>query len=848
MKNKKKISRRTFIRNTALGTAAVALTPFNSIIGNVPQSPWPVNATKYNFKMIGHGHIDLVWLWRWTEGVSVVHSTFRSALDRMKENPEMVFTCSSALFYQWVADTDPKMLEEVRKRIKEGRWNVVGGWWVEPDMNIPSGEAMVRQGLYGQLTMQRLLGTRAKVAFNADSFGHTGSLPQIIKKQGMESYVFMRPAPHEKTLPSDLFWWEGTDGTRVLAYRIQDSYNDDRDVRRRIESILNKADKQPMNNFMAFYGVGDHGGGPTKENLRSIEEIRKEDGAPVLSYASVDKYFQEIRADKSLNIPTVKDDLQHHAVGCYTAECAIKKANRHSEAALVTAEKITSWGSLAWDANYPKEQFTSAWKKIFLLQFHDSLAGTSLVSHSKDAGEGYGYALDIAHEATYLAIQKLEWQIPSEDPESEYVVVFNPHAWEIRANVSYELGFGGISDSVAVTDGNGNQIPSQWILGETQSFGRRGILFNVALPPMGYSQIRVKKGTPLSIATPAKAEGHIIENEYYRIRFSSKGTIGITDKETGKEIFIDGETGCKAIVIEDLSDTWSHDIKTYDKEVGSFGNANIRILENGPLKATMRVISGYGDSKLTVDWSVYAGSRNIEANVTLDWHEKLKVLKFSFPVDIESPTATYEVPYGFMERDVRGQEDPGQRWIDISGKKSGGTYGLTILNDAKYGYSVIGNDMRVSVARAAVFAHHDPVKLDLDNEYVWMDQGIQTFRMMLVPHRETWKESNISRIAEEFLSVPVCIYQGIHPGTRAKSASYLSIDKPNVIVSSIKKSEVGDDVIIRCVETTGQATNASLLFPSTNFRWSGNFAMNEIKTLRYNPKRGSVKEVNLLEE
>ncbi len=314
--------------------------------------------------MIGHGHIDPVWLWRWTEGVSVVHSTFRSALDRMKENPDMVFTCSSAQFYQWVADTDPKMMEEVRKRIREGRWNVVGGWWVEPDMNIPGGEAMVRQGLYGQLTLQRLVGTRAKVAFCADSFGHTGTLPQIIRKQGMENYVFMRPARQEKDLPSDLFWWEGPDGTRVLTYRIQDSYNDGRSVNRRIESILSRADQQPMNDFMAFYGVGDHGGGPTKENLRSIGEIQKEDGAPVLTYSSVDKYFQEVRADKSLTLPTIKDDLQHHAVGCYTAECAIKKGNRHSEAALVTAEKITSFGSLMWGTVYPTDKFTSAWKKI----------------------------------------------------------------------------------------------------------------------------------------------------------------------------------------------------------------------------------------------------------------------------------------------------------------------------------------------------------------------------------------------------------------------------------------------------------------------------------------------------
>jgi alpha-mannosidase len=848
MKNKKNLSRRTFIQHTALGAAALALTPFDSILAHGAQPSWLTNAAKYRFKMIGHGHIDPVWLWRWTEGVSVVHSTFRSALDRMKENPDMVFVSSSAQFYQWVADNDPGMLAEIRERIKEGRWNVVGGWWIEPDMNIPSGEAMVRQGLYGQLTMQRLLGKRATVAFNPDSFGHTGSLPQIIKKQGMENYVFMRPGPHEKTLPANLFWWEGADGTRVLTYRIQESYNDEADVKKRIDSMLSNADGQPVNSFMAFYGVGDHGGGPTKANLKSIEELKVQEGAPSITYGSVDKYFQEIRSGKISDFQVVKDDLQHHAVGCYTIESAIKKGNRQSEAALVTAEKITAIGSIAWAAVYPKGKFTSAWHKVLFLQFHDSLAGTSLAVHSEDAVEGYGYALNIAHEATCMALQKLEWQIPAEDPGSEYLIVFNPHAREIDAHVSYELGFGGISSVVSVTDDTGKELPHQWTLGETSGLGRRRILFKANLPPMGYRQVRIRKGDDLPIGKPATAEGHVLENEYYKIRISNKGTVGILDKETGKEVFENGETGCRAVIVEDPSDTWSHDMVAFDKETGAFGNANIKVIEKGPLKATIRVVSTYGDSKLTIDWSLYAGSRNIEANVTLDWHERLKMLKFSFPVNAESPEATYEIPYGFIVRETAGAEDPGQRWIDVTGKQDGSTYGLTVINDAKYGYSVKGNDMRVSVARAAVYAHHEPFKLNPDDEYMWMDQKVQAFRMMLVPHRNTWKENNIPGISEEFLSVPVVIYQGIHSGSMPKSGSFLSVDKPNVIVSSVKKSEFGDDLIIRCVEMHGTETGATLQFPADNFKWSGNFGKNEIKTLRYNRKKRTVKEVNLLEE
>ncbi|GHT22023.1 hypothetical protein AGMMS4957_11720 [Bacteroidia bacterium] len=848
----KSISRRDFIKRTATGTAVFALSPVNSLLANPAAAVWSKDAKKYTIYAIGHGHIDPVWLWPWTEGVAIVHSTFRSALDRMKETPDAVFTASSALFYQWIAENDPDMLVEIRQRVAEGRWNVVGGWWVEPDMNIPSGESMVRQGLYGQLTLQKLVGRRATVGFNPDSFGHVGTLPQIIHLQGMDNYVFMRPNGREKTLPANLFWWEGPDGTRVLTYRSPQGYSTggDRDyIRRRLNEVTDYAKHHPVPVIMAFYGVGDHGGGPTKINIQAIREAQAEKGAPNIAFSGVDRYFDEVRAMPNLNLAVVKDDLQHHAVGCYTAECAIKKNNRLAEAALVTAEKITGVGSVIWKAAYPKELFSTAWQKVLFLQFHDSLAGSSLVSHSQDALEGYGYALSIAHEAATFAVQKLEWQVAAEDPDSRYILVFNPHAWEYKGIVAYDFDKPGEGETSLFTDAAGRSLPHQWVTGQAQTGGRRTALCRVTLPAMGYSQIRKKRSeTPQVIEKPAQAEGNRLENEYYRITFAPNAVIGIFDKEAGKEVFAGGATGCRAVVIDDKSDTWSHDIKTFADEIGSFGNATVKVLEEGPLRATVRVISTYGKSTLTIDWSLIAGSRKIEANVTLDWHEQLKMLKFSFPIDITSPKATYEVPYGFIEREATGDEDPGQRWIDVTGQRGGSTCGLTVFNDAKYGYNVAGNDLRISVTRSAVFAHHDPKKLDPKEEYVWMDQGIQTLRLLLVPHRDSWKEINAPRIAEEFIAPPVVIYQGIHGGTMAKSGSYLSVDAPNVIVSSIKQSETGDDLIIRLVETLGKPASPTLSFPSANFAWKGTLKPCEIKTLRLNPDTGYIKEVNLLEE
>ncbi|MDB4584382.1 hypothetical protein N9164_14615, partial [Draconibacterium sp.] len=821
-KENSRLSRRSFIRRAASGTALMAFAPLTNLTAKDYKEVklWPEDASDYKFHMIGHAHIDPVWLWSWSEGVAVVHSTFQSALDRMNETPDFCFTASSAQFYHWVAENDPKMLAEIKKRVKEGRWNIVGGWWVEPDMNIPGGEAMVRQGLYGQLTFQRLLGQRAKVATNPDSFGHASTIPQIIQSQGMENYIFMRPARHEKEIPADLFWWEGIDGTRVLTYRIQYSYNNTREVRDRVEQILDEYKDQPMKSFLAYYGAGDHGGGATKINIRSINELKSEVGAPEVFYSTTDRYFNAMRTDKSLNLPVVKDDLQHHAVGCYTVESAIKKGNRQSEAALVTAEKINAIGSLVWGVNYPKDEFTTAWQRVLFLQFHDSSAGTSLVEHSQDAKEGYGFALDVAHQATTMAIQKLEWQIPSEDPESEYIVVFNPHAWEVIGNIEYDYNWGNNHKSSRVEDENGIALPHQWTIGSSQTGSRKKLVINAKIPPFGYRQIRLLDGEMPQSNLNIIGEGNRLENEYLRVQFSKNGTIGIFDKETGKDLFSGGETGCKAIVINDPSDTWSHSVKSFSDEIGAFGNATIKILENGPLRAIIRVISIYGESKLTIDWILYSGSRNLEAKVTLDWHEHHKMLKFSYPVNVESPVATYETPYGTIERATNGDEDPGQRWIDVSGKRNESIYGLTVINDAKYGYNVVDNDMRISIVRAPVFAHHRPTVLDETKEYVWMDQGIQTFRMLLVPHKETWKESNIVKIADEFIAPLIPVYQGIHGGSMPKSGSFLAANSQNVIVSAIKLSELGQDLIIRCVETLGSSSEATVDLQFLDRKWT----------------------------
>lgn len=823
------------------------------VAGQSP-APWPPDASQHKLYMIGNAHIDIPWLWPWQEAMMVGLSTFRSALDRMNEFPDFKFTASSAQLYEWAASADPEMIAQIRRRVAEGRWDVVGGWWIEPDANIPNGESLIRQGLYSQRLFQQLLGRTARVGYNPDSFGHPGTLPQILKLEGMNAYVFMRPAPHEKNLPADLFWWQGADGTRLLTYRIPYSYGITGDVRDRMHDFVTKL-HEPTQDLMFFYGAGDHGGGPARDTIHSIMDVQKQPGAPQIVFSTPDAYFDEV--GKENDYPVVDDDLQHHSVGCYTAVSAVKKDNRTAEAALTTGEKMASLANVLVGFPYPKSDFTAAWKRVLLMQFHDSMAGSALPEQYVVAHSAYGYAEDVANRTAYLAAAKIAWQIPTTDPASTYLVVFNPHAWDANLNVEYELGWdfspsegeSGAQSNSVLEDEHGKPIAHQWTQASTVIDDRKTLVFQALVPAFGYRQFRLHRVANVAAAPSIlQATDREMENQHLRVTFADDGTLAIFDKDAGAQVFRGNTGGARAVVLDDPSDTWSHDVRAYDKEIGAFGNASFRRLEEGPLRATIRVRTRYGSSSLQTDWVLYAGARTLEARVTLDWHEHLKILKFSFPVDVQSPRPTYEIPYGYKVREANGNEDPGQRWIDVSGQRAGGEYGMAVINDAKYGYSVQDNDMRISIVRSPVFAQFER-ELKPDGEYYWQDQGPQSFRMLLAPHSGTWQQAGIVRMAEEFTAPVPILYQGIHQGTRPQAASFLSVDVPDVVVSDVKQAEDGNDLIIRCYETAGHSTEATLDLGLLHRRWTGNFHPSEIKTLRVPlAAGGTIREVNALEQ
>jgi alpha-mannosidase len=280
--------------------------------------------------------------------------------------------------------------------------------------------------------------------------------------------------------------------------------------------------------------------------------------------------------------------------------------------------------------------------------------------------------------------------------------------------------------------------------------------------------------------------------------------------------------------------------------LGEFTRAESKTTEQGPVRKTVRVRTRYGASTLTIDWMLYAGSRRVEARVVLDWREQRKLLKFSFPSGLENPVSTYETAYGSITRPVNGDEEPGHRWVNISGVRGGRAAGLAIVNDAKYGYSVPGSDLRISIVRGTPYALHRKPEPDMD--YLWMDQGVQTFRMLLIPHDGAWNDARLTRAADEFTTPVPVILQGIHPGARSQADSFLSIDADNITIAAIKLAEDDDDLVLRCHETEGRPAAATVRLHFAGKNWSGRFRPHEIKTLRFNRSTGSFREVSLLED
>jgi len=753
--------------------------------------------------LIGNSHIDPVWLWRWQDGYSEVLASLRSALDRMKETDDFQYTSACAVYYQWIEKTDPEMFEEIRARVKEGRWNIVGGWFLQPDCNIPSGESFARHSLIAQRYFREKFGVTAKTGYNVDSFGHNASLPMILRNAGMENYVFMRPDHDEKTMESALFCWKSDDGSAVTAFRIPFRYNIGLETIDLLDVISDQI-KQDGTPRMAFYGIGNHGGGPSAKLIDFIQEKN----LPIAKFSTVDRYFDEVEKQ---GLPTYQGGLHHHARGCYSVMSYVKEMNRKCEETILEAERYCLLANRLVGYEYPKKRLCKAWKNLLFNQFHDILAGCAIESAYRDASYLFGESMSIAEQAINGALQSICRKIETGAASNEAYklrgkhkfvwehetlgtpyVIFNPHAFPVRDVVRMRV----LPDRI--TDEQGNEIPYQLVRGEhTNHNGDNFVTAFVAeIPAYGYRVYRAfQNGEQAAFESTVTASEHHLENECISVKFDPEsGEISeIYDKKNGKAL---ASGGMSAILTDETDcDTWAHGQFDLGVECGRFGKPQFTVVECGTVCATLRVRSICNDSVLTRYYTLYRGDDSIRVLGEVDFREHHKALKLGFPA---KNSVLCEIPYGVVERDLKGGEEPFGKWFASNG--------LCVANTGKYGYDSTENEVRMTILRGAVFADHFGTR---DDRCPYIDQGFHRFTYQIFPYQSN---SDAHRRAALLNTPPRCVTETFHHGPLGESFVGFEADAnaKDLLITAIKMEEDSEKTLLRVLETAGKSVNTKM--------------------------------------
>ncbi|MGO9319167.1 MAG: alpha-mannosidase [Terracidiphilus sp.] len=805
--------------------------------------------------LTGNSHIDAAWLWPWTETVDVVKRTFGTALQLMYEYPEYTYTQSAAAYNEWIADKYPEMNAEIAQRIKEGRWEIVGGMWVEPDLNMPDGESLVRQILVGKRWFKQQYGVDTRIGWNPDSFGYTWQLPQIYKKSGIDYFVTQKMAWCDTNqLPFKFFWWESPDGSKVLTYFPHDYANDNLNpVRLARDFTIAQKQATGLPGIMDLYGVGDHGGGPTRAILdEGFHWSAPGHVTPKIEFGTAQSYFssleKQIVADSpdwnyqsiakgytppplvpgKVNIPTWKSELyfEYHR-GVMTTQANHKRNMREAEVEVLNAEK---WASLAWvlaGRAYPAAELTEDWKKVLFNQFHDLAAGSGIGVIYKDAQKDYDVVRWSTNEIDTGALETLVERIDTQSQNNTIpIIVFNPLGWDRSGDIKIKFQWPGDRSGVLqVSDEESKAAGLESLpINKIQTDEKTGIteltVYVRRVPAFGYKILRVS-GTPheygMSIL-PVNAK-----------ETTNSATLGTNwlhvtiDKETGCitslisggiESLAPGACGNQLQAFKDTPkeyDAWNIDPGTLDHALAMPSRADSVELfgENSP-DPSVRVTRTWQNSKFVQTIRIDENTNQIDIDNEIDWHESHVLLKAAFPLAASGPFASYEIPYGTIDRATTRNnsweqaqfEVPAMRWADLSGPGADGKiHGLSILNQTKYGYDAVGNVLRLTLLRSPKWPDAEA------------DMGHHHFHYALYPHAGTWKDALTVRHGYEYNYPLTAVVTTAHPGTLPASHSFASVSPENVVLTAVKKAEDANGLIFRVYEWAGKETTAEFHVP-----------------------------------
>jgi alpha-mannosidase len=724
---------------------------------------------QYTLDLIGHAHIDMAWLWRIPETTQVCRNTFGTMLKIMDETPDFKFAQSQMAAYEWMEKENPEIFGRIKEKVASGQWVPVGGMWIEPDVNIPSGESLVRQHLLGKTYCREKFGVDVKVGWLPDTFGHSWQMPQILKKCGIEGYVFGRCNKPD----TPLFWWEAPDGSRVLGYwtsgyngAIRDSVADD---------VLRFAKDCGRKEELYLHGVGDHGGGPTYEDLANYKRLTQCAAAPTVRYQAPQAFFDKQIADGQ-DLPVVRDEMGFIFEGCYTTRSDTKRQNRKLEVALKQAETLAA---IAGEKN-ANERLVPAWKTLCFNQFHDIICGSAIHEVYDDANAIYADAFDLTHKVTDDALHA----IVGESGGKDTITVFNTCEWERGGEIVFERPASLHGDAgIFLADESGPKIPVR-----ARPDGKLEAHVP-AVPACGSETLRAVIAM-VDHARPAPKADEI-ENEHLRVKIDPEsGRIAsLVDKTTGRECLSGSAQTPLLRMLGDAGDGW---VISYTSESTPIGEQSSVKDVSDDVAQTIRVEGGFGASHYAVDYILYPGDPKLYIKLAIDWREHGQLLKMDFPFAVDTPRARFEIPFGSIEGPTDANERPMQRWLSLRGSDG---CGVAVLNDCKYGCSVDGGTASVTLLRSTTSPDTNP------------DEGQHQILLGLLPLEPETSDGAITRQAQE-INEPLLAAQG--SVEKAESPSWVSVDKDGLFISAVKAAEDGEGVIVRLYEVDGQPTDAAL--------------------------------------
>lgn len=751
---------------------------------------------------IGHAHIDVAWLWQLGHTRRKTGRTFSNVLRIMEQFPDYQFSQSQAQLYKYTEEDYPEIFESIKERVAEGRWEVMGGAWVEPDCNATGAESLARQFLLGRTYFRKHFGdVDTPVLWLPDTFGYSWALPQLIKQAGMKYFITHKMSWNQyNQMPHQLLWWQGIDGTKVLTHFLttpfgsellpfSTTYNAVVSAEEIVGTWENFRQKETYNELIAAYGYGDGGGGPTREMLENIETFSNLAGAPRVRCGTVREYMDRVEERVANELPVWNGEfyLELHR-GTLTSQAKTKWNNRKSEFLLHDAEFLAALASLVTDFDYPQAAINEAWELICLNQFHDILPGSSITPVYEDADRDYAHIRQLGEAVREDALSALAKTLAN----GTVAMAVNP------------TSFAG--DKIGLLDTSVNSLHRDDTALITQPV-ESGTLVNLPnLEP--FSVIALSSGESITHETGLSVEetddAVIFENNLMRVTFARNGDItSLFDKEVEREIITEREVGNKLLGMEDRPmawDAWDVDI-FYDDRVDKIeGVESFSVTETGPIRAALEIKRQYRRSTITQKIYFYHNSKRLDFDTHVDWHEQHILLKVAFPVDILSPTATFDIQWGNVERNTHRNtswdwgrfETAAQKWADLSE----GNYGVALINDSKYGYDVLDNVLRLSLLKGPTMP--DPIA----------DQGEHIMTYSLLPHTGDWRNGVPAEAYD--VNDPVILRSVSNANGNIPAHHLVSTNQKNVIIETVKQAEDGNGVIVRLYEGERHRGNVTL--------------------------------------